>query len=353
MLQKPSNSVVLNLRSQTQNKDDRSVVRPVSSPDVDTSTANYSEIFLQEQGGQPEEEKVFFSPLPRSKQLAAVRGSSQLNGIIDSAPTQTPSSAALQAMVENHDPDTKYPSGYFSIPPLPQRTTEDEPEADDPDAAYMSRLQQRDGFFLQPDTVTVDDLVVLLRTGCNQIVEINRKQLRNEHGTGTSSVPPSPRGAGAVYMPAPVSADGVVTVHGTHTFISAELTPSGAVALERYLVLHGRSSKYLRCGVYGCASAAEAQSITLAAIAIKTDSGGIFVTLSCTAAARGSSPQAARRRVVCFAPRGGVVLDLVLDLVPAPPSRQAAGPRPAREGEPPRRAPHMAHNAGPECCSIS
>ena len=39
--------------------------------------------------------------------------------------------------------------------------------------AYINRLQERQGFFMQPDTISVDELVILLRTGCKQVVELN------------------------------------------------------------------------------------------------------------------------------------------------------------------------------------
>ena len=115
----PSNSAVLNLRAapaitskyleQTRvsggnNKSEPSSPKsPISPEFVDTSSANYNEIFLHERDRDLEEEKVFFSPLPRSKQLAANRSERDL------IEEPLPSSAALQALVENHDPDTKYP----------------------------------------------------------------------------------------------------------------------------------------------------------------------------------------------------------------------------------------------------
>lgn len=142
----PSNSAVLNLRAapaitskyleqtartSSGNKSPPSSPKsPVSPEFVDTSSANYNEIFLHERDRDLEEEKVFFSPLPRSKQLAVNRQNADQDSI---AKEPLPSSAALQALVENHDPDTKYPPDYFAPPSSPPRQTVDEPEDDESD----------------------------------------------------------------------------------------------------------------------------------------------------------------------------------------------------------------------------
>ena len=141
---KASNSAVLNLRAapaaitskylehtSSSNKSPPSSPKsPISPEFIDTSSANYNEIFLHERDRDLEEEKVFFSPLPRSKQLAVNRQNSDHDL---TAEEPLPSSAALQALVENHDPDTKYPPDYFAPPSSPPRQTVDEPEDDESD----------------------------------------------------------------------------------------------------------------------------------------------------------------------------------------------------------------------------
>ena len=141
----PSNSAVLNLRggvgitskyleqanNSGSNKSEPSSPKSPKTPE-DTSSANYNEIFLHERDRDLEEEKVFFSPLPRSKHLAVNR-SERSERDVPEEPLSIPSSAALQALVENHDPDTKYPPGYFAPPSSPPRQTMDEPEADESD----------------------------------------------------------------------------------------------------------------------------------------------------------------------------------------------------------------------------
>ena len=279
------------------------------SPDLDTSTANYNEIFLPDEGN---DDHLFFSPLPRSKQLAATAARSWGPAGPPPPPPPAPPSSSdyLQEQVLNFDPDTRFPEGYFSIPSLPPPTTEAEPEHDEPDEAYVGRLAQRSGFFLQPDLVTVDELVTLLRRGCLQVVALNRRDHAALVQMGGLPVPPPP-------PMGDVDSDGVVTVAGMHTFSEWSLVPSGAAALDAYLTLHGRTNKVLRCGVYGCASPEEAMAVRLAAIAIRSDMGHLYVSLSATPDPRAAVSGPTQRRIVVFAPRAGVLLDTVIQVVPA------------------------------------
>ena len=230
-----------------------------SSPamlDNDTSRATYNDIYLPEkqisdQTGELvqdiDEEQIYESPLKQRSQRLTVSN-------LPEPPSLT--SEELQAQVEAHNPDTVYPVGYFAVPKNPPRQTVDEVD-DDPNSFYINRLSYRDGFVLLPDDwITQDELVVLLRLACKQVVELRKIEDRKRLLQGPpvitapsaspSRVLPSPRPApstpGTDSYESPKSQQSpdrilsqlsgkenmsIVTIRGCHTFGMTELVGPG------------------------------------------------------------------------------------------------------------------------------
>ena len=252
-----------------------------SSPvvDNDTSRATYNDIYLperqlSEQTGEIvediEEEQVYLSPLKQRSQRLTVSN-------LPEPPNLT--SEELQAQVEGHNPDTVYPVDYFAVPSNPPRQTVDEVD-DDPNSLYINRLSYRDNFILlSDDWITQDELVVLLRLACKQVVELRKiEDIRRLQqvppiitvpSPSTKKVPsprppPSTTARGGIEsydsqksqlsQPSdriPSSQSGgqenhsIVTIRGCHTFGVNGLVGPGFLALQKYLISHGRSNKVL------------------------------------------------------------------------------------------------------------
>ena len=225
--------------------------------DDDTSRATYNDIYLPErqisdQTGEIvqdiDEEQIYLSPLKQRSQRLTVSN-------LPVPPNLT--WEELQAQVEAHNPDTVYPVDYFAVPKNPPRQTVDELE-DDPNISYINRLSYRDGFVLLPDDwITQDELVVLLRLACKQVVELrkieDKKRLQQVPpiitvpSTSLSRIPllPSPRPSPArstgttsesLESPDRISSQSggnentsIVTIRGCHTFGVNGLVGSGTL----------------------------------------------------------------------------------------------------------------------------